>query len=467
MMRVGPALLVAFALLAGDVAARPGGGVVRVEHRDPATMPTRGPANAPVTIELFFVPAVNPSTRGIAYRNLEALQAKHPARIRLVYRVMRGGAHGLLPITALEAHAQGKFAELMVALGERQSGALGREAVLALARDIGMDAARLSAALSEGRYAEVFAENDRRAQRMRAGGAPAVLFNSKVPQKQLTSLSEADLENEYQQAYKRAMELIDQGYAPSDLPAAFDREVLRSDPPLVFAAGRADDEGEDDGLDHRLLDPPLPFAGMPAFGNLDGTAEVPVLVLCKPYGGSCQNMLSSLRRLQETYHDEVRVIWAPWFDVVLREDAADQSLLGDAALCAEQIGSSPDELDASPGWRWIVRQYEHQRRAQARKIPPERLIDMVSRDLDVDSKRLSACRARTAGATLEWIARARQSGIERDPAIVIGGRIYEGVSDPTQLQQLVEAELAPGILGGSSESQFERLLFFLGARGAK
>jgi hypothetical protein len=32
-------------------------------------------------------------------------------------------------------------------------------------------------------------------------------------------------------------------------------------------------------------------------------------------------------------------------------------------------------------------------------------------------------------------------------AVVIGGRIYDGLSDQTLIQALVEAELAPGVLG--------------------
>ena len=43
---------------------------------------------------------------------------------------------------------------------------------------------------------------------------------------------------------------------------------------------------------------------------------------------------------------------------------------------------------------------------------------------------------------------ARRSGVPRsNAAVVIGGRIYTGLSDPTLIQELVEAELAPGVLG--------------------
>jgi len=153
-----------------------------------------------------------------------------------------------------------------------------------------------------------------------------------------------------------------------------------------------------------------------------------------------------LNRVHNTYRGEIRLVWAPWFEVA-REDAAELTLLGDAALCAERVGSSPDDLDASPGWQWVSEVYTQLSRAHGRRITPDKLIDGVSAKQHVDTGQLSACRARLASATLDWIAAARQSGVTSSPSIVIGGRIYPGLNDPSVIQQLVEAELAPGVLG--------------------
>ena len=103
-------------------------------------------------------------------------------------------------------------------------------------------------------------------------------------------------------------------------------------------------------------------------------------------------------------------------------------------------------FDASPGWVWVNKLLEVYARQHGRRIAPDRLIDLVADELDINTNQLSACRARIANKTLDWIERARKSGVTRSPALVIGGRIYEGLSDPTQIQQLVEAELAPGVL---------------------
>jgi len=436
-------------LLFGPAGAAPGGNVVRVEHRDPATAPTRGSATALVTIELFFEPKTNAPGRLPVYRALQKLQANHPTRIRLIYRVLKRGASQQISIAALEANAQGKFDEFMDVLhGDRSPQALTRDKILGFARDAGMDDQRLSNAISEGRYSDVFDANNNRLARLAHGDAsPSVLFNSRVPRLTLGAPNDADLEREYLGAYERALDLIDRGVPANRLQQAFEDQALRSAQPFVVSSGEDDFEGT--STDHKLAKPPLDLTGLPTFGKANAAAAIPVVVLCRPNDTSCYNMMRVIRRLQEIYATDVRVLWAPWFDVS-RDDAAELTLLGDATLCAEQIGSSPDDLDASPGWRWINKQLETTSRAHGRKIAAENLIDTVTADLEIDSQRLSACRARIANTTLDWIARARKSGVTRSPALVIGGRIYEGLTDNNIIQQLIEAELAPGVLARCS-----------------
>jgi hypothetical protein len=92
--------------------------------------------------------------------------------------------------------------------------------------------------------------------------------------------------------------------------------------------------------------------------------------------------------------------------------------------------------------------YAQAARVHGKKPAADKLIDAVAAKLDIDGRTLSACRARIAGRTLNWIGEARRSGAPRaQTAVVIGGRIYTGLSDQTLIQELVEAELAPGVLG--------------------
>lgn len=458
MRRRAPAALIlaaALGLALGPAGAAPSpagrgpGQVVRVEHRDPDTAPSIGPASAPVTVELFFHPNTNAQARLPAYRLIERLHGNHHTRLRVVFRIVKRGGQVQLPTAALEAHAQGKFFELMKELhANRSTATLGRTDVLELARKIGMDVPRVAAAITNDRYRDVLEANDRRLERVTRGhpSVPAVLFNAKQPPKSLAAMGEADFEREYDAAYDRAIELIDRGVDPRFLMEAFDALVLRGAQPFVGSTGPTEDDVTGDTIEHRLASPPLPLAGLPSFGKPDARAPIPIVLLCRPNDSQCGNAMRPLRRLQETYADEVRLVWAPWFEVS-RDDAANLTLLGDAALCAEQVGSSPEDLSASPGWQWIEKQLQRSGRSHGRRTQPAQLIEQVTAETRVDSRQLSACRARMANATLEWIERARRSGVTRAPALVIGGRIYEGIPEQGVIQQLVEAELAPGVLG--------------------
>jgi hypothetical protein len=428
--------------------AAPTGQVVRVEHYDPSTTPARGPANALVTVELFFAPSVNGAARLPAYRQLEALQQRHPTRVRIIYRVVQRGANPpgpQLPTLALEAYAQGKFFEFVQAIHAQRT-SMTRDQMLELGRKVGLDVQRAERAIVDDRYHEVIDANDRRLERLRGSTSPMVFFNDKPARISLSSMSESDYEAAYAEAFDRAREMLDKGIDRRDLLEAFDAEILQSTQPVVLTNGPTEDDLDAETTDHPLATPPLELAGLPSFGKPDALAPVPVIVLCRPNDATCNQTMRVLNRVHNTYRGEIRLVWAPWFDVA-REDAAELTLLGDAAMCAERVGSSPDDLDASAGWQWVTEVYTQLSRAHGRKIPADKLIDSVSARQHIDTKQLSACRARLASATLDWITAARQSGVTSSPSVVIGGRIYAGLNDPSLIQQLVEAELAPGVLG--------------------
>lgn len=439
----GLAVLTALGALVTAPAAAPAGHIERVEHRDPVSAPSRGPASALVTIEVFFVPG---SSMPIgALRLLEQLQDRHPARIRLIYRVLKSGSALLVPSAALEAYTEGKFFELMDEL-VRQRGVLKMEDLVDLARRVGVDPQRVAVASRNERYREVLEANQHRFERLHGGATPSALFNAVPSRVALGTMTVADFDREYDDAYERALDKLDRGFAPDQLMAAFDNDRIRVAQPVVMSAVGDDDDRSP--LDHPLATPPLRLDRLPSLGKPGIAAAVPVVLLCRPNDPGCANLLRVAEPAVRLYPENVRVVWAPWFDVVSRDDAADLTLLGDATLCAEAIGSNQGELTTSPGWVWVKEMYAQVARGRGRKVTGAQLIDDVSAKLDVDTRALSACRARLAGATLAWIAEARRSGVPRsNAAVVIGGRIYTGLSDPTLIQELVEAELAPGVLG--------------------
>jgi hypothetical protein len=444
-MRQAHALCLALGLSILPSASGSPGAVVRIDHRDPAAVPTRGPADAPVTVEEFFIPG----TRSRAYDFLERLVDQHPSQIRLVYRVLGGNGSARLPYAALEAFAQGKFFELMHRLDcdACKPTNLTTPQILALGAEIGMDTDRLDAAMKNPpeAYDRVLKQNERRRQqRMRTTNTPSVLFSGRAPRTQLTAMTQADLEREYQSAKQRADDLIDRGADPRTLAEALDALGEDSGEPEVKAGPTDDDFDQPTGPPYLLATLPLAWTGLPSFG--EPHAPVTIAILCSPASANCGSPLRAALHVQEALPDAVRVVWAPFFDPH-SDDAAALAVLGDTALCAEQVGTSGDrDFDqASAGWHWaeaLLSLSPTRRRATS----ADPLIDKLVDKLHVDRPAFAACRARIAGTTLAWIDRARRSGVHTSPATIIGGRIYPPVIDKDTVQQLVLAERAPGVL---------------------
>ena len=435
---ISPRLALALAVLAAPAVARPGE-VVQVAHRDPGELPSRGPSNAPVTIELFFTP----DFRSQAFK-LEQLQAKHPSQIRLVYRVL--GVNGArLPYAALEAFGEGKFFELMDALSHERLRPNDAR-LIEIGRQIGLDPVRLDAAIHHppAAYEHVIADNDRRRrQRIRGGALPAVLFNGHQPQILLPNLDATQLEAEYKAAKARADELVDRGADPAHLAEAFDQEAREGSGDITVQVGPMDDELDQLPADPPLATPPIATRGLPSFGPSD--AAVTIVVLCSPLSANCITPLQRATYVAENNPDRVRVVWGPYFDVA-RDDAAELGLLGDAALCAERVGTSSDldfDRPASAGWRWMEAMM-HASGNPRRRPEPEQRIDHIADELRVDRRAFATCRARMAGTTLAFLETTRHAGVRTSPATVIGGRIYGPILDANTLQQLVDAELSPG-----------------------
>jgi len=422
------------------------GGVVRVEHRDPTALPSKGPSNAIVTVEVFFTPM--PGFRREPYRNLERLQANHPTRVRLVYRILKGSM-ARFPYAALHAYAEGKFFEFLDALNG-SSRSLDDKALLELGRKVGLDPERLAAAITKppAAYDKLLDANQRRfRQRTRGNPAlPTALFNGRWPTTTVANMRLDDFEREYLAAKDSADDLLDRGVGRDELASAFDQIVTLPEE-IVVSPGATDEELEDMPAEPRLASPPLPHAGLPSHGAADAT--ITIAVLCSPTSGNCNAPLSTAQRIADIYPKDVRVVWGPYYDIA-REDAAQLSMLSDAALCAERDGGrSIDREDTwdpqdSPGWRW-VREVLVQANSRVRRSTDE-MLDKIVGKLRVEPRAFATCRAQIAGTSIAFIEAARKAGVRSTPATIINGRIYGPINDPNTLQLLVEAELAPGLL---------------------
>ena len=432
-------------LLVAGVASARQGSIVRIEHRDPNALPSYGPRGAPVTVELFFTPVAGANAR---YKQALDLQAAHPTRVRVVFRVITGGGQAMLPNAVLEAQAQGKFDELMTELVAARPGGLQRAGLLELGKKIGLDPDRLLAAILENRYKAVLDHNEHRMKRRvpRGVSPPILLFNGAVPH---TALGDArNIEAEYKDALTRAEELVDRGADPRTLPRAFDAladdEAAARD--VKIQTGTVDDDAEGWPGAPRLATPPFDLSNLPSVGPYDAAATI--VIACKPTSANCATPLHVARSVQEMYADQVRLVWAPYFDVA-SDDAPDHALLADAALCAERVGiAAALDLDpiASPGYVWVDQMLGEWQRRRGRHVAAGELVDRLAEKLRADPRELAACRARFAGTSVAWIEHARRAGLKASPATIVGGRIYGPITDAGVLQTLVAAELAGGDL---------------------
>jgi hypothetical protein len=432
------------------------GAVVLVEHHDPTAMPSIGPIDAPVTIEVFFSPG--PNGRVQTFRMLKKLQADHPSQIRLVYRVLVGG-DARLPYAALEAFAQGTFVELMKQLNCedvpvsmcRTRTTLPTSEILDLGAEIGMDRDRLATVMSNppDSYQRALKDNDRRKQqRLRSPVLPAALFAGRAPRTPLTAMTANDLEREYEDAKQRADDLLERGADPRMLTDELDARADDVSDPVV-QAGQTDEDFDQPAGPYPLASPPLAWTGLPSLG--DPRAQLTIAVVCSPASGNCSQPLAAAVIARDKMPDRVRVVWAPMFDPH-GDDAKQLAALSDATLCAEQVGTgdvSEVEFDrpASAGWRWLDAMFTLSRPPQRRPgQSPEPMIEKLVAKLHVDPVAFANCRLRIAGRALAWADGARKSGVHGHPATIIGGRIYPSITDSNTVQQLAVAELAPGVL---------------------
>ncbi|HEY1554230.1 MAG TPA: hypothetical protein VGF94_05315 [Kofleriaceae bacterium] len=426
--------------LAAPASARPGE-VVTVEHHDPSALPTLGPADAPVTFELFFTPQHG---RSQLMRLVEQLQAKHPSQIRIVYRLLSGNGTARIHYMALEANAEGKFADLIDALGRDRAYSLTDAKLLELGSDIGLDPARVDAAIHHPPVVfERVIDDDERRRKERLPGSWSVnaLVDGRPLQTDVGRITMADLEREYEDALNRAEDLIDRGADPAHLADAYDAEPVGKVFDVTVQTGATDNELEAVPAQPPLATPPLRLHGLASYGSPD--APVAIVVACNPTSQHCRQPLRAAMLAQESLPDLVRVVWAPYFDMA-GDNAADVALLGDGALCAEHVGTGSDidfDRPASPGWRWLEA-VEVDRHVDK---PVDKLVDDIADRLHVSRGAFDACRARLAGSTVAWIEAAHRAGVHTTPATLVGGRVYGPITDSGTLQQLVWSELSPGL----------------------
>jgi protein-disulfide isomerase len=139
--------------------------------------PSRGPANAKVTLVVFSDFQCPFCARGA--KTVKALEAKYGQRLRVVFKnqpLPRHAQARLAADAALAANAQGHFWELHDWLFSTDA-ALDTETLVAEAARLGMDGARLRADLDSGKFEAQVSADQAEAKRLGVEGTPTYFIN--------------------------------------------------------------------------------------------------------------------------------------------------------------------------------------------------------------------------------------------------------------------------------------------------
>jgi protein-disulfide isomerase len=138
---------------------------------------SRGPSDAPVTIEIF-ADLQSPVSRP-ALAVVDAAAARYPAGVRVQFRNFPLTFHphaGLVHEAAMTAAHQGRFWEFVGPLLDHPDAA-DEAALFALARRIGLDSAAFADALGDHRYAARVTADVEDGERRGVRGSPAVIVS--------------------------------------------------------------------------------------------------------------------------------------------------------------------------------------------------------------------------------------------------------------------------------------------------
>lgn len=164
-----------------------------------ATGPSKGPADAPVTIVEFsdfqcpFCSRLVPT--------LDQVMAKYPNQVRLVFRQFPLSIHPFAPKAAeaaLCANEQGKFWEMHDAMFHDQQG-LAVEALNAKAVQLGLDAGKFHSCLDQGKFRATVMSDTSAGEAAGVNSTPAMFINGRfvlgaVPIEQITSVIDDELQ---------------------------------------------------------------------------------------------------------------------------------------------------------------------------------------------------------------------------------------------------------------------------------
>ncbi len=389
--------------------------------------PVRGPADALVTIAVVsdfqcpFCKRVEPTLRQV----MEAF----PGKVRLVWKhqPLPFHAHAIpAAVVAEEARAEGGDAAFW-AMHDKLfeiAPALDRPQLEAAARQLGLDAARVGAALDKGAHVDRIRRDQALCTRLGANGTPTMFVNGRkvvgaVPFEQLRAVVEEEL--------RKAEALVASGVAPRDVYAKLQERGATS---TVYLPGAAAPRPAAQGNEGP---PPLPATSAarvplrkddPVRGPAD--AKVTIAVFSDFQCPFCARLQPTLRQIEQAFPGAVRISWKhlplpPTMHPQARPAA-------EAAEAAREQGKF---------WEMHDRLF-----AAQRSLSPE-LYRATARELGLDAARFDAALASHAGAVRidEDLRLAASVAANATPTLFVNCRRVEGAYPFESLKPLIEEEL--------------------------
>ncbi len=253
--------------------------------------PTRGPADAPVTVVMFSDFECPYCREG--YLNLRQLEREYAGRVRIAYKAFPLDLHSqALPaaIAARTAQAQGKFWEFHDRLYDAQDVDVDR--LFAIMRDVGVDPKVLQRDFDTLEFGPEVRRDMRQARRLGVSSTPTFFINGRVisgaqPLAEMAGVVDNELE--------RAEAWLAEGTPSDRLYARAMEGGYRS---VVYRGGR------------RGLDPDavmvVPIGDSPTRGP--ATAPVTIVEFADFECPFCSRGHSTIERLRERYGDRLRVV---------------------------------------------------------------------------------------------------------------------------------------------------------------
>lgn len=383
---------------AGEVWRVPAGGA-----------PSRGPADAPVTVVVFT--DLGAATGARLEAMLGELARERPEDVRYFVRLMVTAETQLTGEALLAAQMQGRYFEMRRALGERAGTALTRRDIDDAARAVGLDMGLLAAALDGGK-AGARARADARLAAALGVTAPTLFVNGeKVP----GNVSAAQLGQVVTRQKSRAEALVRRGIPRDRVYVELTRSG-RSDT-LDPTAKRAPRRREDPDAVYRV-----DLGDSPVRGPAD--ALVTIVEFADFQDPFSARAASTLADLLEQHRAELRLVWKD-SPMSTHPEARAASVAARAAHVQGRFWPMHDALFA------------------AQSTLGRETYEQLARQLHLNMERFHADLGsdRLGKAVLQERETAEPLGVVAVPVFFVNGKRLRGFRSPADLIALVSREL--------------------------